>query len=158
MKKYFLLFALLAAVPAHAFDLMLSAGSSSQIEADFGEAGNRSDQFSVRLVGERFGIRFDRSFRGDDDGNQGVTADVYARPFGGLVLAGGLSYFKQPLRTLGRQANFHGLVGWEIRNLIGPATVGMYYDHWSNGRRLFNRDLPHNPPRNVFSLGIGLPF
>ena len=143
---------------ARAGDLILSTGTSTRFAHDIGEAGNRSDLFSVKYAGERFGVRYDRSMRGDDDKNDGVTFDIYARPFGGIVLAGGLGYFDEPLRKLGRQANFHGMIGYEIPRVFGPAGVGAYYDHWSNGRRLFNRDLPNNPPRNTLSAGVFLPF
>lgn len=153
-----LLFAVVLGADVHAGDLVLSAGTSSGLQAEFGEGGNRSFQSGVRYAGERFGVRLDHSAEGDDDGNDGVTADVYLRPFGGLVLAGGLGYFEKPLRTLGRQANFHTLAGWEFRDLLEGIGIGVYFDHWSNGRRLFNRDLPHNPPRNVLSVGLVIPL
>lgn len=163
MKKHFsmlfvaICFALLAGA-SFAGDVVLSIGTSSALKNAWGEAGNKSAMHSIRYAGERFGVRYDRSVRGDDAGNYALTGDVYARPFGGLVLAGGVSYFKQPLRGLGEQENFHGMIGWEFPRIVANVGAGVWFDHWSNGRRIFNRDLPHNPPRNVLSFGVTLPL
>lgn len=149
---------LFVGLKAHAADLILSTGTSSQLQNDWGENGNRSAMNSIRYAGDRFGVRFDRSVRGDDAGNYSLTGDVYARPIGGLVLAGGVSAFHDRLRGRGEKENFHAMIGWEVPHLFGPVGVGVWFDHWSNGRKIFNRDLPYNPPRNVLSFGAVVSF
>lgn len=163
MKKHFLFFvaalclALLSGV-SFAGDVVVSTGTSSALKNAWGESGNKSAMHSLRYAGDRFGLRYDRSVRGDDAGNYSLTGDIYARPFGGLVLAGGIGIFHERLRGLGEKENFHALIGWEFPRVVGNVGAGVWYDHWSNGRRIFNRSLDHNPPRNVLSFGVVMPL
>lgn len=167
MQKIFALFFLfipftslaeIESSPARA--LILSVGVSSTSSKPFnplGEYENKSNQYSLRYEGRRFGLRLDHSIHGDDDGNTYITGDVLARPWGPIVLGAGLSYAKQPLRGIGRQANLHAMFGVEDPTMFGPRTgAGAWFDHWSNGHihQIIGWDDVPNPPRNAISGGI----
>jgi len=156
MKKFLLCLWLLSfSLTAGAGELIISSGTSSNLATVWGEVGNRSGDYSLRYAGDRFGIRADKSVHGDDAGNLTITGDVLAHPFGGLVFGAGLAYSKDRLRQEGEHENFHATAGIEFPRLIGHAGAGVWFDHWSNGRRLFNRhDVLGNPPRNVLSVGL----
>lgn len=142
-------------VTAAAGELIVSSGTSSNLATVWGEAGNKSGAYSLRYAGDRFGVRIDKSVHGDDAGNQTLTGDVLTHPFGGFVLGAGLAKSEKRLRGIGETENFHALIGFELSHLIAPRVgAGVWFDHWSNGRRLFGRPILHNPPRNVMSVGV----
>lgn len=167
MKKQYLILlcASVLSVTANAEpgNLVVSAGVSATSSKPFnpvGEWGNKSNQYSVRYVGQRFGVRWDGSKGGDDTDNAYVTGDVYARPAKFVIVGAGLSYAKNKLRTTGKQQNFHALAGLEFEKVVYDVGVGVYFDHWSNGHihRLIGDDGVPNPPRNVISIGFFIPF
>jgi len=139
--------------------LIISGGVSSTSEKPFnplGEYENKSNQYSLRYAGQRFGVRLDHSAGGDDRGNIYVTGDVLARPFAGLVLGAGLMVARDPLREAGRRRNFHAVMGFENPHLFGDVGGGIWFDHWSNGHihQIVGWDGVPNPPRNVISIGV----
>lgn len=144
-------------------NLVISAGVSATSSKPFnpvGEWDNKSNQYSVRYEGERFGLRWDGSKGGDDADNAYITADLLARPFKHVIVAGGLMYAKDRLRTIGKQLNFHAMAGLEFEKVFYDIGLGAYFDHDSNGHihRLIGEDGVPNPPRNVVSLGFFFPF
>jgi hypothetical protein len=148
------------ATPAEGDLLIISAGVSSTSEKPFnplGEYENKSNQYSLRYEGRRFGLRLDRSVHGDDDGNTYLTGDILFRPSGPVVLGAGLSYSTHPLRGIGRQQNLHAMVGVEYPDFFDKGFgLGGWFDHSSNGHihRIIGWDGVPNPPRNVISGGL----
>ncbi len=146
--------------PAAGSLLIVSTGISSTSEKPFNplsEHENKSNQYSLRYEGRRFGLRLDHSVHGDDDGNTYITGDLLAWPWGPFIMGAGLSYMKQPLRGIGRQANLHAMIGIEDSSMFGPRTgAGAWFDHWSNGHihRIIGWDDVPNPPRNAISTGV----
>lgn len=57
----------------------------------------------------------------------------------------------------GETFNFHFGVSMEAKNAIaGKYSILFSYDHFSNGKTLFNREhIPVNNPLDLFSVGIG---
>jgi hypothetical protein len=167
MKKFItiLCFFLFCIFSAHlaASDIVVSAGVSATTEKPFnpfGEWDNKSNQYSVRYEGKRFGLRYDQSKGGDDNDNAYLTADVLARPFKYVIVGGGVMYAKDRLRTVGKQKNFHAMIGLENPSLFGSFGAGAWFDHDSNGHihQIVGWDGVPNPPRNVVSVGLVVPF
>lgn len=158
MFKIILIFLILISTCAGAGEIALTSGASSSLANVWGEGGNRTTDLAARYLGERFGVRFDHSVHGDDAGNNGLTGDVLFRPVPGVVLGAGVARFQNRLRGVGERTNLHAMGGYEIPRVLGNVGVGVFFDHWSNGRRLFDRHGIHNPPRNVVSIGATLPY
>lgn len=161
MKHWLSVLSLLLSIPAQADVLILFTGTSSPAASHFlGETANQSALHGLRWEGEHYGLRLDHSIGGDDAGNSYITGDSIWRPSSWLVLGAGIMADTQPLRGTGSRMNFHAMLGTENPKLFGHFGAGLWFDHWSNGHihYLFGPDAVPNPPRNVLSIGIVLPW
>ena len=98
--------------------------------------------------------------RGDEHGNLFAGADWPRKLLdnGEFVLRPslGLAFFEKPLHGVGQKLNFHLGLALEFPKALGFSGMGVYFDHYSNGRRFFNHNMTttQNPPRNMISVGM----
>lgn len=151
MKKFLFLFSLFLAAPAFA-SLTLRAG----LGADGAQLNRRSGPMlglwamqdgCVNCVGVDFGTMT----HGLEGHNKFIGAD-FTHGMGNFSATLGGAYFERPLNVSGRVVNFHLGLAYQI-----TPRLGLYLDHWSNGRRYFRswESQARNIPRNVLSVGVG---
>jgi len=150
MRKFMFMFFLLISIPASA-DITVRGGAALDQDAAT-MVGVWLTQDSCR---DCLALNGGVIRGGDEQGNLFAGAD-WQRAFiddGSFRLRGtlGLAYFDEPLKQVGQKLNFHLGVGWEVTR-----NFGLYFDHWSNGRRFFNHNMntTSNPPRNMLSVGM----
>lgn len=153
MKKIVLLFALLFAVPASA-DITFKLGPI--VDSDGGAAR------MVWLAGaDRTGLalNFGQTLHenGVDDGDNEFIGVDWFTSWKRLRVSIGAAYFDQPLHLDSQRVNVH-LGAGVIHPINRVLSVGAYFDHWSNCRRICNYKVDEikNDPRNVLSLGLSL--
>lgn len=148
---------LFSAVPSHA-DVTLKLGTI----LDDGEDGALR---MVTLAGnERTGLalNFGQTWHdpGIDDGNnEFLGVDWFITTLDVVRLSIGASYWEQPLHRTSERLNVHlgAAMVFPVNRVL---SVGGYFDHWSNCRRICNHRIDEikNDPRNTLSLGVSLVF
>lgn len=148
---------------AAAGNLILSGGYSPQSDNPrtwVEQFHSKSTQYGAAFEGTRFGASVDYNLHGDDDRNTYVTGYVLARPLTYGVVGAGLMYSDKPLRTVGLRRNLYAMAGLENDTLFGTFGGTIRVKHWSNGHihQFTGWDGIPNPPRNVISIGLVIPF
>lgn len=150
MKKTLFIFLLLLAAPASA---------SLTLRAGLGADGAQLNRASGPMLGlwamqegctNCLGVDFGMMTHGLEGHNKFIGAD-FTHWMGKFTATLGAAYFERPLNVSGEIVNFHLGLSYQI-----TPRLGVYLDHWSNGRRYFRpwEAKVRNIPRNILSLGV----